>query len=248
METAYPPSPLYGTLSPNSDVGRKIFDPITPGMKDGYEIYRGFAQDAGRWKGMASDLLRVTSPGVIFNSKSEDNRRAQLALPLECTLATEVSRVVREAPMNLVTPRRDVDFVSVLVSYPGAKRQQAHSDDDPSDEIFSPETPRDSLPLSVIIALDPGTRVVMYPGSAAVLSRRAPGAPAETQTGCNDIGDPVVETLDPGDVLVIGCCTVHAGSESDTQNTRLFVAINSKDPRLVREYDKVYLWRQGQKV
>jgi hypothetical protein len=212
--------------------------------KDGYTIYRGFAQDAGKWKRMADDLLTKTKPTTIINSKAQDCRRAQLPLPLNSLLRTEVSQVVRDSPLNLVTLSRDVRFVSILVSLPGAKRQQAHSDDDPSDEIFSPDTPKDSLPVSLIIALEPGTRIVMYPGSIEAMSRRAPSASRGQHTVYADIGVPVVETLEPGDAIAIECCTVHAGSESNTQNIRLFVAINSRIPKLVRAKDRVYLWYQ----
>jgi hypothetical protein len=73
---------------------------------------------------MAKAILAKKSPGIIFNSKDQDNRRAQLPLAVQSPLFKEVKRVVGECHLNLVTPMRVINFASILVSYAGAQRQQ----------------------------------------------------------------------------------------------------------------------------
>jgi hypothetical protein len=107
--------------------------------------------------------------------------------------------------------------------------------------------------VSLIIALDPGTRIVMYAGSVEAMRLRAPNAPTNNDLPgiCRgdvrlraELNDPVIETLEPGDAVRIDCCTVHAGSESDTDNIRIFVAINSRIDKFVRDSKDVYLWEK----
>ena len=117
--------------------------------------------------------------------------------------------------------------VVAIRSRPGCGRQRLHRDYSPvgmMDDMHWPfggvataaEADLVALPLSVVVAVEDGTRVVVVPGSHVYSREDLAESPLQVDLPC------VEETLAPGHALIFLGSLLHAGAAyPERQNTRL---------------------------
>lgn len=108
---------------------------------------------------------------------------------------------------------------ALLRSLPGCQRQAAHADYVPSAQLVAAAD--DDMPLAVLVALQNGTTLDVWPRSIRLI-----GADAQQVREHACIRRRTVQ-LDAGDVLAFRGDLVHAGSAYDTENVRLHVYLDT---------------------
>jgi len=190
----------------------------------GYEVHRGFCTvSEGALKDLIGRTERRGALGVIFNSYVRgdshvgDHRRYQVALdPLE----NGICQTIQAAVAKLLPSHCARDWVLVK-SKAGCKEQSPHVD-----FFATPSLERASdaeMPLVLLVAVMPQTRLVVWPrsigwmGEDARLPMRAP-----KETLCLEAGDAVVFR---GDL-------VHAGAAYASDHVRLHCFLDN--PKIKR--------------
>lgn len=191
----------------------------------GYELHRAAVAipDSAVAQLRAQAGRRSAFRDAIFNSlviNRDDRRRTQFSPQRINSLLANIESVLQRAGYLATHSASEWKAVQSL---PGCGQQPAHCDHGP-DNLFGLLDRQ--MPLFVIVALMPHTRLHVWPNSIRLITearraqRRAPIAP-ETLL------------LEAGDVLVCRADLVHAGAAYDEQHFRLHCFLDhSACPRL----------------
>lgn len=199
---------------------------------DGYTIVRGaLTVDAEQHAAMvryARDHGRA-----IFNHR-DDRQRADGGhgrndlRRRQCTVGRQrapkpVLNVIKAAESAIVehgwSEGRTLSSWALLRSLPGCQRQAAHADYVPSEQLVAAAD--DDMPLAVLVALQDGTTLDVWPRSIRLIGA---GADQVRDRAC--IRRHTVQ-LNAGDVLAFRGDLVHAGSAYDSENVRLHVYLDT---------------------
>lgn len=187
---------------------------VTKPASDGYVIFPNAIHISPQEDG----LIRNTNTKIIFNNnRRNDKKRSQGAIQRGQIpeLFSAIVKLVKGlypslAPKSLV----------VLHSEPGCAAQKPHADYDPRDLIGLAD---DKVPRGMLIAMDDGTSLDIWPGSYMVS------------------GNPIKKvniSLSRGDVVVFRGDTVHAGAAYKKENTRVHVFLDN--PNIYRPRNKTW--------
>lgn len=176
---------------------------------DGYEIRKGWFPISPEFTEQVNATLEKAGP--IFNGARNDGRRRQATFPLR------YARALHEK-LSCAFPDHMVGGLVALESLPGCGRQAAHCDYVPTPELLA--TRDEEIPLLALIALEPHTRLDVWPASHRIIR----GAPHTRSTSPS-----LRKTLDlePGDLVIFRADLVHAGSAYDRRNIRLHAYLDS---------------------
>lgn len=152
---------------------------------------------------------------AIFNhnelSRRNDSKRRQTNLPRKSkplrNFVGGIEAYLRQQFPNL-TP---ADWV-VLTSEPGCQAQAAHTDYVPTTSFLT----TGNVPVNVLVALQDGTKLYVWPRSHTVVLQEVGGDVVE--------GQPIEKKpvfLQKGDLLLFSGLLVHAGAEYPKRNCRL---------------------------
>ena len=177
---------------------------------DGYVVLPEFLDPKSFQKNLESYRKKTQ---YIFNGEENDHKRRQVSVA-----ASDVMEF-REELLSLpyLTKYHCVDYFVLLRSLPGCTRQLAHTDYIPDEELLM--STAENRPLLCVLALEDGTKLVVWPGSHRLISGRSRlMKPIE----------PRVVWLNAGDAILFRGDLVHAGAEYETENIRLHCYIDSK--------------------
>lgn len=179
--------------------------------QDGYRIIRGAIEVSARDLEVARKV--VDEHGcVIFNDAlcdSEENDMKRIQCGTKGRLRGLVGRMRRLASEE--APTLIMRSPVILKSMRGCRPQMVHCDYDPES---LKGLPCDMVPHGMLVALEDGTRLAVYPGS-------------HQAEEVDDLGVAVVVDLSPGDVLLFRGDLLHAGSSYTNENVRMHVYLDS---------------------
>jgi hypothetical protein len=177
----------------------------------------------------------------IFNGeRRNDGRRRQAhldgALKRWSSLAT-LTRDAEDAVARVV--QADATEWVVLQSLAGCAEQAPHSDYEPDAAMRRAAASGEGLPHFCVVALQPGTRLVVWKGSHRVLLPRRPALQegprvAKRVAKRARVSPPrrpverVELALEPGDVVIVRGDCVHAGAAYETDNVRLHAFLDTR--------------------
>lgn len=173
---------------------------------------------------------------AIFNhneSSRNDKKRRQYTLSTNKTntvmkkFLESLNQYIRENVSDILEPATWV----VIHSKKGCQDQAAHCDFIPDLKLAT--VPDEHMPLGVIVALMPGTRLNIWPCSIKLASIRPDLVRNREPIQCE-----VVE-LNVGDMLVFRGDLVHAGSSYKVNNSRLHTFLDSY--RVPRKRNRTWL-------
>lgn len=168
---------------------------------DGYSLLKEFVYVSPFIKKLEAYRNKTD---YIFNGQGHnDHKRQQVKLP------ASMVKVIQQKLQTLYPNHTVQDFV-LLKSLPGCQRQQAHTDYIP--DIALHQCPNEKLPLLCLVAIEPNTRLIVWPGSHKVV--QGLGRSKEPI-------EPKMLVLDVGDAVVFRADLVHAGAEYDSENIRI---------------------------
>jgi hypothetical protein len=218
-------SKISSTHSSTALTGRKRalseekFDPL---HTVGYKVYKSAFKVP---EPLLEEVKRVSQNATeIFNyneTKRNDYKR------LETTIAknkckkvlkeflNSLDAFVEQKISNVLTPSK----WSVIRSKGGCQDQAPHCDIVPSLPLAL--APDAQMPLSVIVALMPGTRLNIWPNSIKMATLSGRLLTKMEPIACEVLG------LDAGDVLVFRGDFIHAGSSYSKDNYRLHTFLDS---------------------
>jgi len=175
---------------------------------DGYSVLKGFAH-MSPFQNQLEHYRNKTE--YIFNGKAHnDHKRQQVKLPLSM-----VKRIQQKLQTQF--PTHIIREFFLLKSLPGCQRQQAHTDYIP--DIALHQCPNEKLPLLCLVAVEPKTRLIVWPGSHKVV--QGLGRSKEPI-------EPKMIVLDPGDAVIFRADLVHAGAEYDSENIRIHCYLDTE--------------------
>lgn len=181
-------------------------DPGARLARDGFVVFRGAVppQRCAAWLAHARSL-GASAFAAIFNTPRENRRRLQHALaPGEegGVLAAAAAVLARLAPVlaDDCEPKNAV----LIRSLPRCGDQRLHRDYPAPDATSANALTR----LSVLVAIQAGTRLRLAPGTHA-------------HDYCVVQTHPTVLSLDPGDVVVLSGGLIHGGANYDTDHYRI---------------------------
>ena len=187
---------------------------VTKPASDGYVLFPNAIHISPQEDG----LIRTTNTTHIFNNNGRnDKKRSQGAIKKEKIpeLFSAILKLVKGLYPSLA-PRSLV----VLHSQPGCAAQKPHADYDPRDLIGLAD---DKVPRGMLIAMDDGTSLDIWPGSHVVT------------------GNPIKKvniSLSRGDVVVFRGDTIHAGAAYKKENTRVHVYLDN--PNIYRPRNETW--------
>jgi len=169
--------------------------------------------------------LRNASP--IFNSTKNDKKRLQTNLKINrknYAFIQSIDMMVRG--LNpLLTPSNWV----ILKSKPGCSPQSAHLDYEYSDELLEASKDPAKIPLLVLVALMPNTRIYVWKHSQKIIRERYRGPPVL----------PITIELQPGDIFVFRADMIHAGADYPEENIRIHCYLDS--PHVKRNPNRTWI-------
>jgi hypothetical protein len=169
--------------------------------------------------------LRNASP--IFNSTKNDKKRLQTNLKINrknYAFIQSIDMMVRG--LNpLLTPSHWV----ILKSKPGCSPQSAHLDYEYSDELLEASKDPAKIPLLVLVALMPNTRIYVWKHSQKIIRERYRGPPVL----------PITIELQPGDIFVFRADMIHAGADYPEENIRIHCYLDS--PHVKRNQNRTWI-------
>lgn len=189
----------------------------------GYTIFKAAIEIP---EGILQETIRRSEhAGAIFNHNEKmaknDHKRRQCTLSMrKCnTVMRTFLRGLNQFVRNHISSDLQPAPWVALHSRPGCQDQAAHCDYELGEELVSASD--NEMPLSVIVALMPGTRLNVWPNSLGLVSLSDSEIKKVAPIACK-----VVE-MEVGDVLVFRGDFVHAGSGYDTDNYRLHTFLDS---------------------
>jgi hypothetical protein len=169
--------------------------------------------------------LRNASP--IFNSTKNDKKRLQTNLKINrknYPFIQSIDTMVRG--LNpLLTPSNWV----ILKSKPGCSPQSAHLDYEYSDELLEASKDPAKIPLLVLVAVMPNTKIYIWKHSQKIIRERYRGPPVP----------PTTIELQPGDVFVFRADMIHAGADYPEENIRIHCYLDS--PHVKRNPNRTWI-------
>ena len=154
----------------------------------------------GTYQKDEQEIFNANDPADPTDRRN-DGLRSQGRIP-EGDALNELRRGLRMALHGWITPDHTMEECSVLKSEPGCTQQFCHTDH----AVAAVQgVPHHRCPLLALIALEPGTRLIVWPFQA---------------------GGPVKLVLKVGDVLLFRADLRHAGAAYDRRNVRLHVYID----------------------
>jgi len=183
-------------------------------------------------KSILNDMTKINNDTssianqVIFNNKRSGGDKKRLQTPISA-INTKSSQAFTRTIQNFAKtyyPNHNPNSIVILTSLPGCDEQLAHCDYAPSTEFATVSD--DMVPLGCIIALEPGTKLKIWPKSIR-LSFMNNLIRSDFIESINGPIRPIEIELNPGDVLVFRGDLVHAGSAYNTKNNRIHLYLDS---------------------
>lgn len=174
---------------------------------DGFLVLKQFADPSALQR--IVELYREKTDYIFNGTGRNDHKRRQVKLPLKLLKSLQ-EKLQKQHPQHKIQ-----EFV-LLRSLPGCQRQQAHTDYIPTSDLLT--CAPDQLPLLFVFALEPQTRLVVWPGSHKVV--RGLGRTKEPM-------EPKMLVLEAGDAVLFRADLVHAGAEYDSENIRIHCYLDS---------------------
>ena len=189
---------------------------------DGFEIYRNFVDIDG--DSILKQMKKQTEKArVIFNHNEtnahNDNKRTQVNLKVGSKKMQAFMCIIKQKIHNLGFNHAMNNWV-IIRSKPGCRDQAAHTDYVPSTEIAA--CPDNQMPLAILIALMPDTKIHVWPKSIRLASMNP-----ELYVDIKPIKRLTI-TLNEGDLFIFRGDLVHAGSGYSEENIRLHCFMDSQ--------------------
>jgi hypothetical protein len=202
--------------------------------ENGYQVIRGVLKVDERVLGSAQSACDKQAH-VIFNhnemNKRNDFKRRQRSLPLASQYMRQfdasVKKIIKESVNTDLIPTDPV----IIHSRPGCQPQAAHCDYIPDETLKAVKDTQ--MPLAVLIALMPGTRLKVWPNSAHLALQEPDAIKKVKPIDCVEVA------LEPGDMLVFRGDFVHAGSGYEADNYRIHYYLDS--PLVPRVANRTWL-------
>jgi hypothetical protein len=186
---------------------------------DGYQLYPGFVSVPPEV--VTAMEKRAADAEPIFNDSPEkrrnDNKRRQVNLPVRGTWLRDL-----HTRLKAIAGSRDVHDLVLLESLPGCRRQAAHCDYVPSNELL--KAADWEMPLLCLVALQDGTHLDLWPGSHR---QQRP------------LGARLTLNLNAGDAVLFRGDLVHAGSAYEARNLRIHAYFDH--PAVPREPNRTWI-------
>jgi hypothetical protein len=186
---------------------------------DGFVLLKGFAEPRALQK--IVEHYREKTEFIFNGTGRNDHKRRQVKLPLK------LMKTLQEK-LQAQHPQHQIQEFVLLRSLPGCQQQQAHTDYIPTSALLT--CPSDQLPLLFVFALEPNTRLVVWPGSHKIV--RGLG---RTKSPL----EPTVLVLEAGDAVLFRADLVHAGAEYDSENIRIHCYLDS--PTVPRDPNRTFI-------
>lgn len=159
----------------------------------------------------------------IFNAKRNDRRRKQAPIRASNKLVKRVRELLR-VKYPLLTPTNAV----LLRSEAGCEDQMPHCDYEQNTRFALIDD--EHIPLGVVLAIEPGTKLHVWPSSIRHPSRdTTPPQPICRQT----------IHIDVGDILIFRGDLTHAGASYKSTNYRIHIYVDS--PTVKRTRNRTHL-------
>jgi hypothetical protein len=207
----------------------KVIPEVNELHTQGIDVYRNvFVMDSVLKD--AFDKYSMRRMATIFNhndKKKNDRKRKQISfrpnnIPLK-RWYTHMTDFLKEQYPNLYA----YDWV-VIKSHDKCQEQAPHSDFEPSKELKA--VADEFMPLGVLIAIQPDTRLKVWKGSIELITGKKK---------CDEEITGSYVTMNPGDMCVFRGDVIHAGCGYETENYRLHVYLDS--PKVARTLNRTYL-------
>lgn len=198
---------------------------------DGFQVYKGLIQVDPT---VTTDLLRQQASGrghVIFNGVADnttargDSKRGQFAIGKSQVIKSWLAKA--SAIIAQIKPDYQPACWRVVDSLPGCQEQPPHTDNRPF-----PGLSDEQVPLALLVAVMPKTKLIVWPGSINLTSNptlAADRAPIQR----------AVLSMDIGDVCIFRGDLVHAGAAYDEKHIRVHAFLDS--PSHDRRPNETYL-------
>lgn len=203
----------FSEVSQNNDSLHKV----------GYKVYRSAISIP---KPILDEVIKKSAKApAIFNhneSMKNDRKRRQMTLSANKTskamkaFLQSLNQFIKENISENLKPNAWV----TIHSRPGCQDQAAHSDYVPDCSLTAASD--EQMPLAVLVAMMPGTKLNAWPGSTNLVTMSESELKRIKPIQCKE------ETLNPGDILVFRGDFVHAGSGYDEDNYRLHAFLDSE--------------------
>jgi hypothetical protein len=197
---------------------------------EGVYIISRALDDFATFREDAERLRTYGKRGVaIFNAKSGNDRRRMLRTITPrfgkmCKLIAELHRLIKNILPVIGWSADEIlpNDTTVITSKPDCMEQEPHTDYDVGDAAFA-KAPLDALPFSVLLAIDDGTKFVVYGPAASCVKE-----------------DRQELTLNAGDLLFFRGDIVHSGASYSKPNSRVHVYVDRYT--IARAKNESYMW------
>ena len=193
---------------------------VVPLHTEGYQIFRNQLDITDEM--VEAVCKQIKGAGAIFNYNEEsrsDAKRRQCNLKMRSKHVQSLVSSVNDFIRDEITSTLSVNTWVVLHSRSGCQVQAAHTDYEATAALRNAKD--EEMPLLIIIAIMPGTKIDLWPKSIRLTT-----AESFTYADMKPIPRMVAE-LDRGDVLIFRGDMIHAGSAYDVENIRLHAFIDS---------------------
>ncbi len=144
-----------------------------------------------------------------------DRKRRQCSLYTSAKYMKRFTNLLDHQIKEIISSERVKSNWIVLHSKKGCRRQQAHTDYEPTGGIL--EVPNEDIPLAAVLALEDNTKLVVWPGSIGF-----------DFTDFKE-NDGIELVFNAGDLVVFRGDLVHAGAAYQEENIRLHCYLDHKD-------------------
>ena len=169
---------------------------------------------------------------IIFNHHQNrpknDHKRKQVTISMKKSFMNDFIKNVNNYLTKNVNSNLTISKWVGIYSLPGCGEQAAHCDYTPSD--ITANINDELIPLGVLVAIMPDTKINVWPQSNEIHKYKKAGA--------RKIGK-VTINMEPGDIFIFRGDTVHAGSNYTHSNYRLHAYMDS--PLVLRWPNRTWL-------
>jgi hypothetical protein len=191
---------------------------LDPLYTQGYQLLKNHIKIPPQVKKYLIQLANDKS-SAIFNhnekSRKNDRKRRQVNIKPKSEYMIDFMDNLNQTMISLFPHLKPNDWV-VLESKPGCKAQAAHTDYPPNPNRT---IDRNHIPINVLVALEPNTRLNVWPNSHDLIIKECVG----NITDCNDLSPIIMKVIkmNPRDIILFRGDLVHAGAAYEQSNCRM---------------------------
>lgn len=211
---------------------KRCFDQISPNNElhtDGYTLIKKAIKISPK---VSEEIINYTNKHArpIFNHHESriknDKKRKQTNLPIKNKNINNFTKMLNEYLLKNVNPNLSVSRWVSIHSLPKCGDQAAHCDYERDKSLMN--VSNDFMPLGVLVALQPTTKLHVWPKSIHNPKVKLPIQIERTTIN-----------MDAEDIIIFRGDLVHAGSSYDENNYRLHAYMDS--PRVPRIRNRTWL-------